>query len=534
MKRYGMVGAALLALTLSVSVIAQEQDKPAEKEKPAEKAKTSEKSATDRTSSERAPREALLPEQSVTQHSVTIGGVPVAYTATAGTLIVRNEKDEPYARMGYTAYVRKDLAATPSKRPITFAYNGGPGSSSIWLHMGALGPRRVVTADATATLPPPYQVVDNAYSLIDKTDLVMIDPVGTGFSKAVGEAKDKDFFGVDPDIESVSRFIKQYITDNGRWNSPKYLLGESYGTTRSAGVVDYLQSREGMAFNGVVLVSVAVDLGAIFAVPGNDRPFPLYLPSYAATAWFHKVLPNPPQDLDPWLVEVRKFAASDFASALGEGDRLPADRRAQIIKRLHDYTGLSEQYLDLANMRVPEGQYIQELMRQHRITVGRLDSRFSGITFDPLAKETEEDPQANAIASAFTAAFLDWYHEGLKFGQGKTYMVEAEVYKYWDFKHKSPGAPFPLPTLTNTGIDLSHAMAFNPHLRVLVLNGIYDLATPFFATESMVSQLHLEKSLQSHLEMKYYPAGHMMYVHEPSLKAFKADVADFIGRTSRQ
>jgi carboxypeptidase C (cathepsin A) len=523
----------VLGLLLAAAGNAQQKppEKSAEKtsekmsEKPAEKA--GEKMPPDRST-----KEVPAPEQSVTQHSVAIGGAPVAYTATAGTLIVRNEKDEPWASIGYVAYVRKDATAA-TRRPITFSYNGGPGSSSIWLHMGALGPRRVVTSDAAATAPPPYQVVDNAYSLLDKTDLVMIDPVGTGLSRAVGEAKDKDFWGTDPDIESVSRFIKQYITDNGRWNSPKYLLGESYGTTRSAGVVDYLQTRAGMAFNGVILVSVAVDLGAIFAVPGNDRPYPLYLPSYAATAWYHKLLPNPPKDLEPWLTEVRRFAAGEYAAALAEGDRLSAERRTDIIKKLHAYTGLSEQYLDLANMRVSEGEFTQELLRQHRVTVGRLDSRFSGITFDPLAKEAEEDPQSAAIEAAFTAALLDWYHDGLKFGQGKTYVVSADVWKTWDFKHKAPGAPIPLPSLTNTGIDLAHAMTFNPNLRVLMLNGIYDLATPFFATESMVAALHLEKPLQSHVEMKYYPAGHMMYVHEPSLKAFKADVGDFIGRTSQ-
>jgi carboxypeptidase C (cathepsin A) len=473
------------------------------------------------------------PEQSVTQHSVAIGGVPIAYTATAGTLIVRNQKDEPWASIGYIAYVRKDAGAA-ARRPITFAYNGGPGSSSIWLHMGVLGPKRVVTSDAAPTPPPPYQVVDNASSLLDKTDLVMIDPVGTGVSRAVGEAKDKDFWGVDPDIESVSRFIKQYVSDNGRWNSPKFLLGESYGTTRSAGVVDYLQTKAGMAFNGVILVSLATDLGAIFAVPGNDVPYPLYLPSYAATAWYHKLLPNAPKELEPWLMEVRKFAEGDYAAALAEGDKLSDARRAAVVKRLHEYTALSEQYLDLANLRVSEGEFTQELLRQHRVTVGRLDSRFQGLSFDPLAKEAESDPQSDAIEAAYTAGFLDWYHQGLKFGQGKTYVVGADIWRTWDFKHKVPGVPIPLPSLTNTGIDLAHAMSSNPNLRILVLNGLYDLATPFFGSEYMISHLELPKSGRARIEMKYYPAGHMMYIHEPSLKAFKTDVADFIERASRR
>ena len=486
---------------------------------------------------EKAPpekkKEPPVSEQSTTQHTVPIGGVPIAYTATAGTMVVRNAKDEPWASIGYIAYVRKDAGPAP-RRPLTFAYNGGPGSSCIWLHMGALGPKRVAVTDAAATPPPPYQVVDNAYSLLDKTDIVLIDPVGTGLARAVGEAKDKDFWGADPDIESVSRFIYQYVGDNGRWSSPKYLLGESYGTTRSAGVVDYLQTKMGMAFNGVVLVSLAIDIEALFAVPGNDRPYPFYVPSFAATAWYHKLLPNPPAELEPWLTEVRRFAGGEYASALLEGDRLAPERRAAVIKKLHEYTGLSEQYLDLANLRVSEGQFTQELLRGKHTVVGRLDSRFEGFSFDPRAKEAEEDPQEAAIASAYTSAFLDWYHDGLKFGQGKNYVVSAEVYKDWNWSHKSPGAPFPIPGLTSTVRDLAHAMTYNPNLRILVLNGLYDLATPFYGSESMIAELHLEKPLQSHVEMKYYPAGHMMYVNEPSLKSFKTDVADFMDRTSRR
>jgi carboxypeptidase C (cathepsin A) len=522
------LAAALLAAGLGAAMTAAAQPKTPEKtptpaptpEKPGEK------------SAEVSKKETPRAESSVTQHSAVIGGAPVAFTATAGTLIVRNAKEEPWASIGYVAYVRKD-AGSPVRRPIAFCYNGGPGSSSVWLHMGALGPRRVVVADGTATPPPPYQVVDNAYSLLDKADIVLIDPVGTGISKPVGDFKEKDFWGVDPDIESVSRFIKQYVTDNGRWNSAKYLIGESYGTTRSAGVVDWLQSKGGMTFNGVVLVSVATDLGAIFALPGNDQPYPLYLPSYAAAAWYHKLLPNPPKELEPWLTEVRRYAAGEFAAALAEGSRLPDDRRAAVAKKLHDYTGLSEDYLRLANLRVSESEFTQELLRQRGITVGRLDSRFVGPTMDPLAKETEDDPQSNAITGAYTAAFLDWYHEGLKFGDGKTYNIFADAFLSWDFRHKVAGVPFPLPTLTNTNIDLGHAMHFNPNLQVLVLNGLFDLATPFFATETMMAHVSPDKDVQARIALKYYPAGHMMYVNEASLKAMKADMADFVARTSK-
>lgn len=480
---------------------------------------------------EAAKKEPPKAEQSVTQHSAVIGGVPVAFTATAGTLIVRNEKDEPWASIGYVAYVRKDAGAA-GRRPITFAFNGGPGSSSVWLHMGALGPRRVAVADAAATPPPPYSVVDNASSILDRSDLVMIDPVGTGLSRAVGEAKDKDFWSADPDIDSISRFIRQYVTDNGRWNSPKYLLGESYGTTRGAGIVDALQNK-GMAFNGVVLVSVALDLSAIFAYPGNDRPYPFFLPTYATVSAYHKLLPNPPKDLEAFLSEVRAWAAGEYASALTAGDSLPAQRRAAVVKKLHEYTGLSEEYLEKANLRVTEGQFTQELLRQKGVTVGRLDARFLGPTLDILSKEAEYDPQSAAITAAYTAAFLSYYNDELKFGQGKTYNVtNFEIARSWDFKHKVPGAEFPLPMI-NTIPDLAHAMTVNPNLRVFVLNGTYDLATPFFATEAMMNALRLDKALRDHVEHKYYPAGHMMYVNESSLKAMKADLADFMARTSK-
>jgi carboxypeptidase C (cathepsin A) len=471
------------------------------------------------------------PEQSVTQHSVTIGGKTIDYTATAGTLLVRNDKDEPTAAMGYIAYTRRG-GGNAGGRPVTFAYNGGPGSSSVWLHMGALGPRRIVTTDAGPTPPPPYRVVDNAYSILDKTDLVMIDPVGTGLSRAVGEAKDKDFWGVDPDIESVSRFIKQYVSDNNRWSSPKYLLGESYGTTRSAGVVEYLQTKENMALNGVILVSVAIDLEALFAWPGNDKPYPLILPSFAAVAAYHHLLPNPPARLEPFLDEVRRYALGEYSAALLKGDALSDQERDAVAEKVHGYTGLSTDFIKKAKLRIRETQFTQELLRGHHETVGRLDARFLGVSFDPLAEDSDYDPQSAAISSAFTAAFLDYFHGELKFGQGKTYKIEDDaISSVWDFKHRAPGVPFPIP-VPDTALDLAHALGYNPHLRVLVLNGLYDLATPFFASESMIDHLLLEKELRSHLQLKYYEAGHMMYIHEPSLKQMKADIAAFYDSTS--
>jgi carboxypeptidase C (cathepsin A) len=478
-------------------------------------------------------------EQSVTQHTLAIGGKSISYSATAGTLLVRNDKDEPTAAIGYVAYVQRPAGkggddGEAGRRPITFAYNGGPGSSSVWLHMGALGPRRIVTVDASPNPPAPYRVVDNAYSLLDKTDLVMIDPVGTGLSRAVGEAKDKDFWGVDPDIESISRFITQYVNDNNRWGSPKYLLGESYGTTRSAGIVDYLQTRSNMAFNGVVLISVALDLESVFSFPGNDKPYPLFLPTFAATSWYHHLLPQQPAKLEPFLDEVRRFSLGEYATALMQGDALSDAERDAVAEKIHQYTGLSADFVKKAKLRVREGQFTQELLREKHVTVGRLDSRFTGPSFDLLGEEAAYDPQSAALGAPFTAAFLDYLHADLKFGHGKTYnILNEQIGGQWDFKHRVPGSPFPLP-FANTGLDLAHAMSYNPNLQILVLNGYYDLATPFLATENMMSHLLLEKEQQSHLQMKYFEAGHMMYTHEPSLKLMKSAIAAFYDATDGQ
>jgi carboxypeptidase C (cathepsin A) len=473
-------------------------------------------------------------ESAVTQHSLSIGGRSIRYDATAGTLLVRNERDEPTASIGYIAYVQRGAGdlGDAGRRPITFVFNGGPGSSSIWLHMGALGPRRIITADAGPSLPPPYHEVDNAYSILDKTDLVMIDPVGTGLSHAVGEARDKDFWGVDPDIESISRFITQYVNDNNRWSSPKYLFGESYGTTRAAGVVDYLQTRNNMAFNGVILLSVGITFEAIYPLPGNDTSYPLVLPSFAATAWYHHVLPRQPARLEPFLDEVRGFATGEYAAALMKGDALSDPERDAVAEKIHQYTGLSADFVKKAKLRVRASQFTQELLRDHHLTLGHLDSRFTGASFDLLGEDSDYDPLSAAIGAPFTAAFLDYLHSDLKFGQGRTYnILNEQISVLWDFKHRVPGLPFPLP-LPDTAYDLGHAMGYNPNLRILALNGYYDLATPFLATEYMMSHLLLEKAQQSRIQMKYFEAGHMMYLHEPSLRQLKDAVAAFYDATS--
>jgi carboxypeptidase C (cathepsin A) len=467
-------------------------------------------------------------QSSVTQHRLTIGGRAIDYAATAGTLIIRDDEDKPIAGIGYVGYVRQDTKG--AARPVTFAFNGGPGSSSLWLHMGVLGPRRVVVSDPTPTPAGPYRTVENEFSILDKSDLVMIDPVGTGLSHAVCDHRDDEFWSVDPDIDSVSRFIAQYVSDNNRWSSPKYLLGESYGTTRGAAIVNYLRARRSLAFNGLILVSVATDIEEIFAeIPGNDRPYAVYLPGYAAVAWYHHVLPNQPAALEPFLTEVRAYSMGPYTAALIKGDALGDAERDAVAEKMHEYTGLSVEYLKAANLRVSENQFAHELLKSQRKTIGRLDGRFTGATADPRAEETDYDPQAEAISAAFSAAFLDYYHGELKFGQGSTYRtVNYGIGEKWKWTHKTGHGE---QAMVNTGVDLAEALVKDANLRVLVLNGYYDLATPFSATEYVMAHLGLPPGLGARIEMKYYEAGHMMYVHPPSMAKVKRDLDAFIDAT---
>ena len=470
-------------------------------------------------------------ESAVTQHHINVRGKSLDYTATAGTLIVRDDEDKPTASIGYVAYTLKSDKA--GSRPITFAFNGGPGSSSLWLHMGVLGPKRVVVSDPNPTPPAPYHTVDNEYGMLDKSDLVMIDPVGTGLSRAVCDHKDDEFWGVDPDIDSLSRFIAQYLSDNGRWSSPKYLLGESYGTTRGAAIVNYLRERRSLNFNGLILVSVATDIEGIFAeLPGNDRPYAVYLPGYAAVAWYHKVLPNQPPALEPFLAEVRAYAMGPFSTALQKGDALPPAELEAVAQKVHEYTGLPVEYLKDANLRVSEIAFAHELLKPRHLTVGRLDGRFTGPTPDPLAKETDYDPQSSAISAAYAATFLDYYHGDLKFGQGGTYRTtNFAIGEKWKWTHKTSQGEQPI---VNSDVDLAEALMKDAGLKVLVLNGYYDLATPFSATEYFMSHLGVPAAVGARVHLTYYPAGHMMYVNPESIVKMKKDVDAFIDSTARQ
>jgi carboxypeptidase C (cathepsin A) len=497
---------------------------------------------------ESAKPESFKPEQQATKGTVTIGGAPINYDAYAGTIIVHpkgwddvpqnRDKDEknqpPEASMFYVAYFKSDTKG--AARPVTFLYNGGPGSSTVWLHMGAFGPKRVVTLDDSHTPAAPYPVVNNEFSLLDVTDLVFIDAPGTGFSRLSGKDREKAFYGVDPDAQAFADFITQFLGKYGRWNSPKYMFGESYGTTRSAVLSMILETEHDVDFNGVILLSqilnFAFSADGPEANPGVDLPYQLALPTYAATAWYHHKIPGDHKELAPFLTEVEHFALNEYAQALAQGAALPPDQRKAIIAKLHDYTALAPEYLEKANLRISGGEFEKTLQDENGLTTGRLDSRFSGPTFDPLSKEAEYDPQSAAISSAYVSAFNDYVRKDLKFGENRAFKPEVEVWKWWNFLHQSPGAPFPLPQATNVMPDLAIAMKYNPDLKVMLNAGYFDLATPFFEGVYEMQHLQIPAKLQSNIEFKFYESGHMVYAHEASLKALHDNVAAFIQKTA--
>jgi carboxypeptidase C (cathepsin A) len=475
------------------------------------------------------PRE----ESSVTVHSIRIGGQTIPYKATASTTLLKNDKDEPTGLLYSAAYTRSDVK-DPGTRPVSFIYNGGPGSATMWLHMGAFGPRRVSTANGEFTGPPPYKLVDNAESLLDKTDLVFIDAMGTGYSRAAGKAQEKDFYGVDEDAQAFAQFIVTYLSRNGRWNSPKFLIGESYGTFRSAALGNLLQSRYTVHLNGICLISSVLDLATITFAPGDDRPYIYYLPSYAAVAWYHKVLKNRPGDVAAFIEEARQYAQGDYASALFKGAKLSPADKAAVAKRIAYFTGLGEDYLMRANLRVTLGQFNVELMRSRGLTAGRIDARFSGYTFDLLAEYAQGDPEGPAVGGAYTALVNMYNHDELKFGQDKQYRnTNGGGGRGWNWTRQSGGGAG-FPSAPNTQTDLAQAMITNPKLLVQVENGYYDMATPFFETEFTMAHLGLPADLQKNIKLDYYNAGHMMYLQDEDRVALHANVAAFIDRGAKQ
>ncbi len=468
------------------------------------------------------------PPAAVTHHKISVDGRTIPYTATAATIDLKNDKNETIGRMFYVAYTEEGITDA-TKRPVTFCYNGGPGSSTLWLEMGSFGPMRVDAADAEPTPPPPYKIEPNPESLLDVTDLVFIDAMGTGYSRIVGEGKPKDFYGTDPDVAAFGQFVERWVGKNQRWNSPKFLLGESYGTTRNAGLLAWLQEN-GMAFNGAVMISSYLNNYHDFNGPpfANDLPYELYLPTMAATAWYHDRLDPKPADLAAFLKEVREFALGEYAAALAKGSHLEKAERDAVVAKLHRYTAMPEDFLRQADLRIDPGRFQKELLRDERRTVGRLDARYLGIDHDAAGEHPESDASDAAFAAAFVAAWNAYSESDLKYVTDDLYKPTnyGEVGREWDRRHGGGrfGWRAPMPDMAE---DLRQAMSANPGLKVFFANGYFDFATPFFETEYTVSHMGLDPSLEKNLSWGYYPSGHMIYIHPEARKQLKEDLAKF-------
>ena len=512
-----------------------------------------------------APAKETPEADSVTDGSVTVGGQAIAYRAVAGTLTVgatdqqdatlgldgkllpdagveTPEKVTPEeapatARMFYAAYFKKDAGPNAGKaRPITFIYNGGPGSATMWLHMGSFGPRRVVTPDGEHQEGAPYTIVNNGESLLDVSDLVFIDAPGTGFSRIMGKDKEKAFWGTDPDAHAFDRFIRRFLTKFDRWNSPKYLFGESYGTPRSAVLSADLQHVD---LNGIILLSQILSFDNSVDSPewnpGVEQAYALALPTYAASAFYHHKLASQPAALEPFLDEVEKYALGEYMEALLMGSELPEAQKQAVAEKLHGYTGLPVDYLIRANLRVNGGEFSKTLRLNDDTTIGRLDTRFQGPSIDPLSQGADYDPQSTAIASAYTAALNEYMRKDLKYGTNQTYKPGAyeDPDFAWDIRHQAPGGPpeHEQEGGTNVMPDLAYTMKLNPKMKVMLAGGYFDLATPFFEGMYEMHHLPIPQRLQSNISYHYYQSGHMVYVNDDVLKQFHADVAAFIRGT---
>jgi carboxypeptidase C (cathepsin A) len=473
-------------------------------------------------SSEPGDKKEAKDKLSETTNTVTVNGVEIQYKATAGTIVVRNEEEKPQVSFFFIAYTRLDTTNHPGDRPVSFSFNGGPGSSSVWLHMGLLGPRRVSLREDGNLPPPPFQLVNNNESLLDESDLVFIDPVSTGFTRAVPVEDARKYHGVDQDLDSVGDFIRLYTTRYDRWLSPKFLIGESYGTTRAAGLSAYLENRFGMYLNGIVLVSSVLDFGTLSFDAGNDLPYIFYLPSETATAWYHKKLPPDLQaDQKKALAESEDFALGAYSQALMQGGKLSGAARSAIVKEIARLTGLSEDFVDRANLRVRANQFFKELLRKERLTVGRYDSRMTGVDLNAVGASPEYDPSFASVLGPFTATFNDYVRRDLKFESDLPYEVLTSKVEPWDYSGEQN-------RYLDVAENLRRAMTHNPYLKIFVANGYYDLATPYLATRYTFDHMGLPENLRSNVSMGYYEAGHMMYVNEPSRLALKKDIAGFI------
>jgi carboxypeptidase C (cathepsin A) len=506
-----------LVLTLSLLLLAPVQAPP-QGQPPGEKAadKDQEKEK------EKKDKEAEEPPV-VTRHELRLpGGKLLKYSVTTGLMPLKSEAGETEAHIFFMAYVA-ERPGGPEKRPLMFSFNGGPGSSSVWLHLGALGPRRVRMKDDGMMPPPPYELVDNEHSWLELTDLVFIDPVGTGFSRATKPELGKKFWGLQGDLDSVAEFVRLYLTRHERWASPLFMVGESYGTTRAAGLAGLLVERYGVAFNGIVLVSSILNFQTARFTKGNDTPYPLFLPSYTATAWYHKRLPADLQakPLRAVLEEVERWAGTEYPLSLAKGDRLTLDERRAVIERLARYTGLSPQYVDAADLRIVIQNFCKELLRSDRRTVGRLDSRFRGIDDDAVGERPDFDPSMAAIRPPYTAAFNDYVRRSLGYKSDLHYYILGGGIGPWEWGSAGGGH-------ADTSESLRSAFSKNPDMEVFVASGYYDLATPYFATEYTLAHLGLDPSQRGRISTGFYEAGHMMYISVAELAKLKQDVARFI------
>jgi carboxypeptidase C (cathepsin A) len=498
-------------------------------------------------------------EATASSGTVTVGGQAIAYQAIAGTFVVHpkdwddvprdpkgdkagtapaedaGEAKNPTAEASifYVAYFKNGGGT----RPVTFIYNGGPGSATLWLHMGAFGPRRIVTATDAHTPAAPYSLVSNAWSLLDATDLVFIDAPGAGFSRIAGKDKEKAFYGVDQDAYAFAEFISQFLSKYGRWNSPKYLFGESYGTPRSAVLINQLEADRGIDFNGVILLSQILNFDLSpdrpTGNPGIDLPYQTVLPTYAATAWYHHKLPGEHKNLEGLLAEVEQFAMGDYGRALAAGSDLSAQERGAIAEKLHQYTGLSVEYILKADLRIDGGEFRQNLRGDDGMTTGRLDTRFSGPEIDPLAQRADYDPQATALSSAYVSALNEYVRKDLHYGEGRAFKPSIPTFRTWNFQHQQPGQTQPGTSRQGSNVmpDLANAMKINPNLKIQLHAGYFDLATPFYQGVYEMHHLPIPANLQANIEYKFYDSGHMVYAKDSSLKLLHDSVAEFIHRT---
>ena len=461
---------------------------------------------------------APLTKPAITRHKVIVGGKEISYSATAGQLPIMNDAGETEAQIFFISYT-VDGSVPGSRRPLLFVFNGGPGASSVWLHLGIVGPRRVQMLADGKMPPPPFRLVDNEFTWLDKADLVFIDPVGTGYSRAVKPELTKKFATVQGDIDSVARFIRLYLTRHDRWGSPLFLVGESYGTFRAAGLSEHLVEH-GIALNGIIMVSSIMNLMTTSFDYGNDLPYVMFLPSYAATAWYNqKLAPELQADLEKTLAAVELWSATDYLTALGKGDRLTQEERQAVIEKLAGFTGLNKSFIDNLNLRIDSRSFVRELLRERRQVVGFMDSRFTAANLDPAAV-AGFDPTVATIRPPFTATFNDYIRIELGFHSDLEYFTLGGGTSHWDWEAKNSYA--------DTSENLRDAFAKNPYMKLFVASGCFDLATPHFATEYTLAHMGLTPALRRNITMRRYRAGHMMYLDSASIAELKRDVAKFI------